>query len=1286
MSDSIDRLEIEVQAQAQKANAELDKMANRLEKVANSLTKINGSGIKGFANGIQSLSDAVQGMSNNTKTADFTRISKNIEKLGNIDQSKINATASAIRTISNSLTASTGLSTGAMQVTELANSISKLGYKSASNAVTNIPLMASALRGLMQTLSTSPQVSRNLISMTNSLANLAQQGSKVRTATNSINSSLKRYSGTTRQAEINTKAFAVSLAGLYAKLWAVRRAVTGMWGSVEKSMDYGETINLFQTSFKKIGVDTAEDLGAEMGSVASEQFGKAFIDRAQSFNDRITNALSLDPELMMKYQAVFAQMSNSMNLTAASALNISETLTLLGNDIASLWNIDTDIAMKKLQSGLAGQIRPLRELGVDISQTSLEMTALNYGIEDNIKDMSQAAKVQLRWLAIMNQTEVAFGDMAKTIDSPANQLRVLQQQWTNLSRSIGNVFLPVITTVLPYINAVVIAVRRLVDTFATAVGFELPDYSDSNIYTDITGDIEGIGDEADSATDMVDGLKKSLMGFDELNILSERKGKKGINLDVGGGYGELDDAIQQKTTSYMKKFNEELANMKNKAEELADKIQPKLQKFIEYMDKLEPLLKGIGAAFVTYKVVDWFSKLSGSLGSLNPTAGVVALAVLAIVAIYNAVKEYNKKLMEEDLASRFGEIKLSMEEIEKVAERLTSSNYTANIDIYVSEKLELDKIEKNIKSDIETLNKLNWKVSVGLVLTEGEVEQYKSTIESFIANSEAYIEQQHYVTKLAINAVIIDDNFNAEITKLVDEYFNGSKGEMTRLGKSLRSEMDNALADGIIDATEQKTIDNLIKEIGEINNKVADAEFKATLQMITIDGDLTADSFKELTEKIQEAIQGRIEKAEQASYTALASVNAAYAMKIENATTATEKKAIQKEWDSAVKEITENLSQTKAEISFDGTQFSLDSLIDKYGIEMDRVSVDIQTKTKNTFTEEVILGLTNTDPSEGIKALVDGLSWNYLTALDEAGLDKATKDGLAEMLKALEPSEEQFKKVYDDALETGSKVPEGISAQLTDIANLQALTGDRDAILYLIGQQMAESPEYLNMISAAETAGKDLDDSIIAGLKSKIPDLEKQGDSLIFDLDKAIKSASTDSGKNNMPSHANKMIKGLKGAFDTDTTAISSVRSWLQGINDLVNSWKVPQVSIPVPSFNDMQGQLESTPIWKLNLKGYAGGGQPNTGEIFASRENGIPELVGRIGTKTTVANNDQITDGISSAVERAMTKVLIPALSGIGNTNTKIVLEGDAKGVFKLVRQENQSHFKRTGKNGLVI
>ena len=1415
MADTIDRLEIQVETQAQKANSELDKLINRLERVSTSLSGINAFGLKGLSNGIASLSASMQRM-NEVKTTDFTRLAKNIEKLGNIDQASINNTASAIRTISSALTASTGLSSGAAQITDLANSISRLGYKSASNAIKNIPMMADALKGLMKTLSTSPNVSKNLIDMTNALANLASQGSKVRSATNGIDKSLKSYSGRAREATSSTRAFTISLASLYAKLWAIRRIASTAFKSTEKSMDYVETINLFQTSFKKIGVDTAEDLGMKMGSVASEQFAKGFIDRAQSFNDKITSSLSLDPDLMMNYQAVFAQMANSMNLTSESAMNISESFTLLGNDIASLWNIKTDAAMKKLQSGLAGQIRPLRELGIDISKTSLQMYALKYGITDSYEKMSQAAKVQLRWLAIMEQSEVAFGDMSKTISSPSNQLRILQQQWTNLTRSIGNVFLPVVSTVLPYINALVIALRRMVDTFATAVGFELPDYSDSNIYTDVTGDIEGIGDAADKTTDSVNSMKKALAKFDELNVLSKNK-DKGIKLDTGSGYKKLDDAINKKTVSYMQKFNEELANMQNKAEELADRIQPKLEKFVTWMDKIAPILVGIGAAFITYKVIGWFESLATALGALNPTTGVVALAVGAITAIYLAVKKYNKKLIEEDLASRFGDITLSLEEIEDIAERLTASKYTANIDIYITEKNKLKDLEKNIEKDIEILNKLNWKVSVGLELTEGEIEQYESTIEQFISDSEAYIEQQHYVTTLAINAVIQDEDFKTEIQQLVDEYFNGSKGEMERLGKQLRSEMDKALADGVLDAEEKKVIDNLIKEIAEVQERVSNAEFKAKLQMITIDGELSPDSFKDLTKKIQEIIGERTKQAEEASYTMLAAVNTSYSVKMEHATTPAEKEAIQQEWDKTVDEITSNLSKTKAIITLEGAEFSLDTLTKNYETELSKVIPKFATSTKETLEPAVANEIKNMDTTQAMGTLANSMVENYKTAIANSGMSSTAKKGLQQMLDTLEPTREQLQKIYEDAVNTGKQVPDGVSAALTDLANLGALTGNMDDIAFLIGQKLSTDPTYLELLDKSENAGATLDSHLIAGLKSGIPDLKIQGDDLIFDLQAAISNASSadntqsnlstagknivdgvnkgiennaDSTEKPVKSWASKIKDWFKNLFDIHSpsgvsekwgkniveglnkgiannqdssksfvqTWASKISTWFKNLFDInspsgvsekwgknivdglnvgisnnqssskgyvntwansIKTWFTDLFNIHSPSvvaadwgknivkgFNkgisanagtskrymqkwadsigDMNASMGLSMTYS-SVQGYAGGGQPNTGELFMARENGIPELVGTMGGKTTVANNNDISAGIEEAAYRGMTRALFEA-DGKGNINLNVTLKGEAKGLFEVVKEQAEEYYDITNTSPFPI
>ena len=1274
--NTIDRLEIQIQSQAQKANADLDKMISKLEKMTTSLERVNNGGVNKLSNCIDRLSTSMKSISD-VKTAEFSRLAKNIDKIGSVNQSGINNTANALRQISSALTATSNLSSGATQIAELANGISRLGYKSVTNAIANLPLLAIGMKQFMQTLSTAPQVSQNLIQMTNAMSNLASQGSKYNATIKSISSATNRLTKSHSEAMHMQTSFINSLSKLMFGYYILKNAITSALEPINEAMDFGETINLFQTSFKKIGMEAAEESGMEWGSNAADSFALGFVDRAQQFTDKITDALSLDPNTIMNYQAVFAQMSNAFGLTTNSVMNLSESFTMLGLDIASFFNTDVESAMVKLRAGLAGETEPLRALGVDITENTLKMIALKYGIDDSVSSMSQAAKTQLRWLAIMDQTETVFGDMAKTVESPANQVRILQQQFENLSRSIGTIFLPVISQVLPYVNAFLIVIRRFAETIANAMGYELPDYTDSDIYTDISGDIGSIGDAADDSTDSVNKLSKSLSGFDKLNVLSESS-TKGISVGSGSGYLELDDAIANKTESYMEKFNQELGNMKNQAEELADLIQPKIEKFIEVLGEIAPLLAGIAAAFVTYKVIDWLMNFSTSIGKINPTAGVAALFVLGIVAVYEAIKKYNEALVKEDLAKRFGEISLSMEEVKDIAEELTTSKYTANIDIYVTEKQKLSEIEKNIQTDIESLNKFNWKVSVGLALTEGEAEQYKSTIEKFISDSEAYIEQQHYVTTLAVNAVIQDTAFRTEISQLVDDYFSGSQGEMERLGKQLRQSVDDAFADGVLDAGEQKVIDKYLKEYNEINSRIADAQFKAKLQMITIDGDLTPESFKDLTGKIQETISERAKQAEEASYTVLTVINDQYTIDMQNATTSAQKKKIKNDFDREKQGILDELSKTKAIVTLDGLEFSLGSLTEKYQSELNKVTPKFASSTKETLEPAVANQISKMDTKTAMGTLVSSMTSNYQTAIAQSGMSQASQTGLKQMLAALEPSKEQLQKIYDDALETGNAVPAGVSAALTDIANLGALTGDMDSIAFLIGQKLSTDPTYLELLSKAENAGADLDANLVAGLKSGIPDLKKQGTALVYNVNVAVRESAKDSKANHMPGYAGGMIKGFADGFNNDKTLRSAVSNWLSNITDLMNSYRPP--SLKISSLAEYAAENGYSSKTTLTIGGYATGGQPNTGEIFAARENGITEMIGRIGNKATVANNDQITDGIASAVENAIISTLLPALAGVGGSgNGDTIVSIDGKEVFRATQKQAREFYKST-------
>lgn len=423
----IDRLEIAIQSEATRASAELDKVINKLNILSGALGSINTGSFKNMASGIDVFAVAVQNAAN-VKTSDFSRLSRNIDKIANINQSGIRDTAGSLKELTNTFNEIGSVSDEAMKLAELAKNIGKLGSINIQRATENLPRLSAALKEFMTTLSTAPNVSDNVLNMTNAMANLASYGSKYGATINSMaraSSALtKGNSDVVKSTRYMRHSLTSEFSRLVASFYTVKQAIDFIGKSIKNSMDFTETVNLFQTSFKKIGMDAARSAGLEWGSEAANQYAIKFIDRAQSFNDKISKALSLDPNTMANYQAVFAQISNSMGLTTETAMNMSESLTLLGNDIASLWNLETKNAMEKLQSGIVGQVKPLRELGIDISQTSLKLTAYRYGITDSISKMSQAAKTQLRWLTIMDQAEVAFGDMAKTIDNNEELLLV----------------------------------------------------------------------------------------------------------------------------------------------------------------------------------------------------------------------------------------------------------------------------------------------------------------------------------------------------------------------------------------------------------------------------------------------------------------------------------------------------------------------------------------------------------------------------------------------------------------------------------------------------------------------------------------------------------------------------------------------------------------------------------------------------------------------------------------------------------------------------------------------
>ena len=351
-----------------------------------------------------------------------------------------------------------------------------------------------------------------------------------------------------------------------------------IWKTIEASSDYTETLNLFNVA---------------MGEYASS---------ARGYADTVSEIMGINPEEWMKSQGVFMTMATGFGIAGDRAAKMSEQLTQLSYDISSFYNISSEEAFLKLKSGLAGELEPLRAIGYDLSQAKLEATALELGIDKAVSSMTQAEKAQLRYYAIMTQVTTTHGDMARTLDQPANQIRVLKAQIEMAAKSIGDIFIPALQAILPYAIAVTKVVREIADGLASLVnpGGE----------SDPSEALEKASEAADSTSAALDEgaenakkLKSYMLGFDELNVINPNTDSAE---DASGAFDfELPeyDFLSGAT-------NEKIEGIKTQIQELIQPIRDLIDTTVSWAKELdlEPISKG-------------FKEIGDSLGSVLSQIG-----------------------------------------------------------------------------------------------------------------------------------------------------------------------------------------------------------------------------------------------------------------------------------------------------------------------------------------------------------------------------------------------------------------------------------------------------------------------------------------------------------------------------------------------------------------------------------------------------------------------------------------------------------------------------------------
>ena len=633
MSTTIEQLELEVQSSATSAVSGIDALASSLGKlksavkggvgltaVAKQLTTLNTAlnGVSGanadnlnkLAQGLQTLSSIGNLKLSSSVATQITNIGNAVKSLTGTDFSVLRDLASALTPLTSvgkanlnsfisqlqrlpqAVQALNSVSIGSLssQIRELISAftpLTQMGKNNLTSFITQLKKLPEAVAAL-QSVNIGSLASQ-IQQLANAFAPLATQMQSIANGFSALPTRLQRLIQQTNNLSAANGKASMSYANLAAKIGiavvAMKRIASVIAGWITKSNEYVESLNLFTVS---------------LGEYAAE---------AQKYAENVAEIMGIDPAEWLRNQGVFMTLATGFGVVNDRAYTMSKNLTQLGYDLSSFFNISYEDAFQKLQSGISGELEPLRRLGYDLSVARLQQEALNLGITKSVNAMTQAEKAELRYYAIMTQVTTAQGDMARTLEAPANQLRILQAQVNQAARALGNIFIPMLNAVLPYAIALAKAIRLVADAIASLFGFALPeiDYSGLSTAAGGAGDLaDNLGDAGKKAKE----VKNALLGIDELNIISPQDdSSSGSGSGIGGGGG-----LGFELPTY--DFIGDAVN------EQVDKIMAKIKPFLDWVrENIDEILAGvvaIGAAFLAWKIAKgvqdflrWLSTMKG---------------------------------------------------------------------------------------------------------------------------------------------------------------------------------------------------------------------------------------------------------------------------------------------------------------------------------------------------------------------------------------------------------------------------------------------------------------------------------------------------------------------------------------------------------------------------------------------------------------------------------------------------------------------------------------------------
>ena len=524
-----------------------------------------------------------------------TQLSNTVKASGNFSQLKKNLSGASATTTKNTTPKVSTPDVGSINTTDNMTALA-----AQSTAISRQGSLLANFKSQLDSVGMSEQSVANQISKTTkettrgttettkyetSLGNLLTVTAQTRNGLTRFSTTLKQVN---KQAQSSTSIFKAMTSGIsgaalqFQIVWnTIRGVATGLGNLAMQGAEYYESLNLFATTL----ADKAQEA----------------MDWVNMFSD----ALYLDPSNVMQYMGTFDSLIKGLGVGEDNAYLMSQQLTQLTYDLASFKNLDFETAFQKLQSGISGEIEPLRNVGVALSEATLQELAYSLGIEKSVSAMSEAEKAQLRYIQIMRSSTDWQADMGKTLMSPANAIRVVREQFGLLGRAIGNVFIPILMMAIPYVMVITEALTNLANALADILerifGIEL-DFSldDAQVDTGISnmvGGLEEVGAAADEATSK---LNTTLAPFDELNNVQTTSTDDGSGAGAGGGLGG-DLGVDLPTYDALSK--------------LTDQFDKNVEKARENLKSLLPIVIAIGAGIAAWNLAKGFA--NGMIGLNN---------------------------------------------------------------------------------------------------------------------------------------------------------------------------------------------------------------------------------------------------------------------------------------------------------------------------------------------------------------------------------------------------------------------------------------------------------------------------------------------------------------------------------------------------------------------------------------------------------------------------------------------------------------------------------------------